>query len=156
MVRRGDDDEEDEGGVSDADGHAAEHAQRASRFEPHGFLRAQALEEARVPEERAANHQRVGEVQTRHGGELVDVHGVADPETLVVPRADGVDETVAGREEAWRHAGPEGEDQEGEEVAEGHCAAHGGEGGVGGGGVVVPGEEAGRGVLAWLVEMVQG
>lgn len=80
----------------------------------------------------------VAEMQRGHGGVLVAefvlgpdaaftfgaMHGIYEAE------AAGFFANVAGDvwvgEEAWGHAGPEGEDDEGEEVAGCHCAAAGG------------------------------
>jgi len=99
-------------------------------------------DQAGVVEEGGADGEGVGEVQGRHGGELVDVAGFG-PDAFGVALADGVLEAVGLGEQAGRHARVEGEDEEGAEVGEGHGAAGEGEGVVVGCDVVVPGEEAG-------------
>lgn len=84
-----------------------------------------------------ADEEGVPEVQRRHGGVLVAkfvlgphaafaggaVHRVDEAEGAGF-LADGAG-NVWVREQARRHAGPESEDDEGDEVADGHCAAAG-------------------------------
>ena len=74
-------------------------------------------------DEGAAHGEGVGEVKGGHGGQLVDILAT-DESRLSVVLADGVVEAVRFGEETWRHAWPQGEDEEGEEVAKGHGAAH--------------------------------
>ena len=91
-----------------------------------GGLSADAAEDLGVVEECAADDEGVGEVETGHGGELV--YGLAvDPDALGVLLADCVEEVVGFGEEARGHAGVDAEGCEGEEVAQGHCAAGDGE-----------------------------
>lgn len=98
-------------------------------------------------------------MQARHRGVLVAEAILGPDGALARAAVHRVDEAVAaglgargpgdvgGGQEAGWHAGPQGEDGEGEKVAGGHCAAAGGiEGGVGaggggGGGVVVEPDE---------------
>lgn len=101
-------------------------------------------DQARVVEEGGTNCEGVGEVQRGHGRELVDVAGFG-PDAFGVALADGVLEAVGLGEQAGRHAGVEGEDEEGGEVGQGHGAAGEGEGVVVGCDIVVPGEEAAMG-----------
>ena len=106
-------------------------------------------DQAGVVEECRANGESVGEVKGGHGGELVDVAGFG-PDAFGVALADGVLEAVGLGEQAGRHAGVEGEDEEGGEVGQSHGAASEGEGVVVGRDVVVPGEEAGMDVSLGL------
>lgn len=101
-------------------------------------------DQARVVEEGGADCEGVGEVQRGHSGKLVDVAGFG-PHAFGVALTHGILEAVGLREQAGRHAGVEGEDEEGGEVGQGHGAAGEGEGVVVGCDVVVPGKEAGMG-----------
>lgn len=72
-------------------------------------------------EECDADDEGIGKVEGWHGGELIDVL-TAYPDGFGVPLAYRVFEAeVFGQEAGW-HTGPEGEDEEGEEVGESHCA----------------------------------
>jgi hypothetical protein len=77
-------------------------------------------------EESAADAKGVGEMQTWHGGELVDGFAVY-PDTFRVLLSDGVEEAVGFGEEAGWHAGVDAKGCEGEEVAQGHGATGDGE-----------------------------
>lgn len=101
-------------------------------------------------EEGAADDEGVGEMETWHGGELVDGFA-AYPDALGVLLTDGVEEVVGFWEEAGWHAGVEAEGCEGEEVAEGHCAAGDGEDFGIRSFMVVPGQETGDGLVRDLV-----
>lgn len=100
----------------------------------------QSVHEARVIYEGTPDDERVGEMQTRHRGELVDGFP-AHPDTLCVLLADGVVEVIGVREEPGGHAGVEAEDEECGEVAEGHGPSRNGKGIVVFGGVVIPAQE---------------
>lgn len=134
MVRGRDDDGQHEGGVEDTQ--QDEEGLFDSREREFGA----AAEEAGVEDQRAADGEGVAEVEAWHGGQLVHVLP-ALPDGLRVVVADGVVEAVFRREQPRGHARPDAEDAEGDEVAERHCAAGGGEGGVVRGGEVVPADE---------------
>jgi hypothetical protein len=138
VVRRGNDSNEDEGRVADAEEQVEEL--------PRGILAhlaalKRAPEEPRVVDERHADAEAVAKVHAGHGGELVHVLA-AHPHRLGVVVAYRVEEAVFGREQPRRHAWVDDEGQEGEEVCEGQRTPGGGEGGEGGCDVVVPGDEA--------------
>lgn len=100
------------------------------------------LQEARVVDERAADTERVGKVQARHGGELIDRLG-ADPDALRMSLPHRVEESGVGGQQSRRDTGEEREDGKGKKVGEGHGAAGDRKCAVIGGGRVVPGKEAG-------------
>lgn len=128
----------------------AQHEQRVHERHDHeedlrqgGLADGPALEsvhEAGVIYEGTPDDERVGEMQTRHRGELVDGFP-AYPDALCVLLADGVVEAVGVGEQSRRHAGVEAEDEECGEVAEGHGPSRDGKGVVVFGGVVVPAQE---------------
>ena len=88
-------------------------------------------------DENAPNAERVAEVEAGHSSELIDEFSL-DPDAFGVVMVDGVQKAVFGGEEAWRGAGPKGEDGEGDEVEESHSASKDGEGGMIRRSVVVP------------------
>ena len=94
MIRSCYDDEQDQHRINDSSNHECNHAEEAT-VTP---LALQGLQEPGMPEEGTADYQGVGEVQTRHGGELVEVLAVADPYTFRVGLANGVFEGEAFRE----------------------------------------------------------
>ncbi len=92
-------------------------------------------------DKRASDDKSVRKVQRWHSGELIDV-GTTNEDAFCIVLADCIVEAEGFGEEARRHAGPESEDEECEEVAKSHRAADGGEVGKGWGGEVVPGNES--------------
>jgi hypothetical protein len=145
VVRRGNDGNEDEGRVADAEEQVEDL--------PRGILAHLAAlecapEEPRVVDERHADAETVAKVHAGHGGELVHVLA-AHPDGLGVVVAHRVEEAIFGGEQARRHARVDDEGQEGEEVCEGQGAPGGCEGGEGGCDVVVPGDEA----VGWGVSL---
>lgn len=91
-------------------------------------------------EESAADAEGVGEMQTWHGGELVDRFAV-HPNTFRVLLSDGVEKAVGFGEEAGWHAGVDTEGCKGEEVAKGYGTTGDGECVGIGGFVVEPAKE---------------
>ena len=71
-----------------------------------------------------ADDERVAEVEGGHRRERV-AEFVRGPDGAGAVLVDRVDEAVCGGEEARGHAGPEREDDKGEQVGERHGAAHG-------------------------------
>lgn len=143
MVGGRDDDQQDQQRVSERC-NSVESAEESILAHRAAALAEESGDQARVIEEGGADCEGVGEVQRGHGGELVDVAGFG-PDAFGVALADGVLEAVGLGEQAGRHAGVEGEDEEGGEVGQGHGTAGEGEGVVVGCDVVVPGEEAAMG-----------
>lgn len=66
-------------------------------------------------QECTADHERVGEVQTRHGSKLIDILA-ANPHGLGVVLPNGVVESVRFRQQTRWHAWPHGKDEEGSKV----------------------------------------
>lgn len=64
-------------------------------------------------------------MHARHGREVVHEFS-AHPYAFSIIATDGINETVFFWEQPRRHAREDGEDGEGEPVAECHCAADGG------------------------------
>ena len=113
-------------------------------------------EDAGVVDHGAADAEGVAEMHARHRGERVDVVARHEDAGGVVV-ADRVQEAVFGREQARRHAGVEGECEEGEEVGQGEGAADCGEGGEGGRDVVVPCDETvGSRIVQYMVMVELG
>lgn len=137
VVRSGDDHAEHEQRVDDREGDV----QDLLQVGPARGSAGEALQQAGVVEECASNDEGVGEVQTGHGGELVN--GLAaHPDALGVLLTHGIEESVRlGQQTGW-HAGVDAEDDERGEVAQRHGSTGDGEGVVVLGGVIVPGEEA--------------
>lgn len=96
--------------------------------------------DARVVDEGASDDESVGEVETRHGCELVDVL-TADPDTLSVVLTNSVVEAKRFRQQTRRHARVETEDKESSEIAESHGTSSNSESCMVRSGVVIPGEE---------------
>ena len=106
------------------------------------------LRRKRDGHDRQANEEGVTKVQGRHGSVLVAEFILRPDAAFALGAVYGVDEAVAAgfvadgaghvgvREETGRHAGPEGEDDEGDEVAHGHCASACGVEGCAGGAAV--------------------
>lgn len=143
VVRRGDDGDEDDGRVGDAHGEAGQAARAGeSDAQAHeGECEAAGAAVLRGERDRAdgqADEQGVAKVQRGHGGVLVAEFVLRPHRRLAGGAVHRVDEAKGARfladwagdvgvgEQARWHAGPEGEDDEGEEVADGHGAAAGG------------------------------
>jgi len=94
-----------------------------------------------MAEEGDAYDKGICKVQTRHGGQLVDILA-PDPDTLSIALSHSVVEAERRGQQAWRHAREEAETQEGGKVGQSHCSTSHSKGGMVGGRVVVPGEEA--------------
>jgi hypothetical protein len=114
VVRGRNDDQQDQKRVSESrDG--VESAEESVLAHCAAAFAEEGGDQAGVVEEGGADGEGVGEVQRGHGGELVDVAGFS-PDAFGVALADGVLEAVGLGEQAGRHAGVEGEDEEGGEV----------------------------------------
>lgn len=98
-------------------------------------------EQTRMVQKHGANTERVAKVERGESGELVEelVGGV---DGLGVLSTDSVEEAVLFGQKTGRHAWVGGEDDEAEEVGQGHHATGLGELGMRRGGVVVPCKEA--------------
>lgn len=98
-------------------------------------------EQARMVHEDGADAEGVAKVQRGEGGKLVE-ELVGSVDGLSILTTDSVEEAKLFGEESGRHAWIGCEDDEAEEVGEGHHATSGSELGMGGSCVVVPGKEA--------------
>lgn len=72
--------------------------------------------------ERATDDKGIGEMETRHSGQLVDIRA-ANPDALGILLAHSILEAEGLGKESWRHAGVEREDDKGGEVSKRHGTA---------------------------------
>lgn len=139
MIGSGDDGDENGGRVRDADKDAEETTERGhTHAQTHCkryTTRTAVLWGEGNRHDGQADEERVAKVQRRHGGVLVaelvccphagfarcTVHSVDEAEAAGFFSYGAWD--VGVREETWWHAGPEGEDDEGDQVARGHGSA---------------------------------
>lgn len=88
------------------------------------------MQRSALVQERTADDKRVGEMEAGHSCQLIDI-AASYPDRFGVVLSNGVAEAERFWKESRRHAGVEGEDHEGGEVAESHCSADEGEDVVG-------------------------